>query len=166
MQGLHIYNRNLFRGRCENRIDYHFRDLCEPTEAALSPLYWVMLDEPVLPVSPFDGQSLERERYEGYMLQKHGRLRLFRRGFLPAFAKFIQGGWVQLYGFAALRELDDIEAQMIFFENRLSPGFVASSAQVYFSCYKGAYWEVFAQDEQVLRLIADRFPNHVEIVLH
>lgn len=130
--------------------DKNFALLVAPIAHLLVEYYWV-LDDVTFARESAAGRLFDEDRYGRAVLQEAGGFKLVGKDFLSEFAEFLLGDWDSIYG---LKRRVDV-AGFAGFSNGTLPDVVG----VFFSCVDAAYWEAYAEDEEILRLVARAFPD-------
>jgi len=136
-----------------SRLDFGFIDILENVEEFMSDLYWAHTG--IIYSFP---QSLTQEQYheiknnlEEYILHddKSKSIQYMHRGFIENFGEYIFSDWLELAGY------DDIQKLKTF-----DPGNLVSldeNSVIYFKCVDAASWEVYTENEEILKTLEAKF---------
>lgn len=138
------------------RIRNRLSELIAPISQLVTDYFWV-LDNVMFVHQSAGGSLFDERKYSESILQESQPLVLIDKDSLLEFAEFIQGDWDSIYGLRGPVDLAGFAG--------LGCGTLPGAVEIYFSCVDAAYWEVFARDEELLRLMKWRFPDAEECSL-
>jgi hypothetical protein len=136
-----------------SRLDFGFIDILENIEELISDLYWAHTG--IIYSFP---ESLTQEQYheiknylEEYMLHedKNKQVQYMHRGFIENFGVYIFSDWIELAGY------DDIQKLKTFDPG--SPQSINENAFVYIKCVDAEHWEVYAINEEIIKILETNF---------
>jgi len=134
-------------------LDFGFIDILQNIEELISDLYWAHTGIIYsFPESFTQEQYHEIKNYlEEYTLHedKSKQVQYMHKGFIENFGEYIFSDWVELAGY------EDIEKLKTFDPG--SPEALNENAVVYFKCVDAAYWEVYAKNEEIIKILEANF---------
>lgn len=157
MKGIKITGKETVKGSGDKSflsiLDFGFPDILEKIEDYISELYWAHTG--IIYSFP---NSLTKEEYgklnnslEQYILHndQEKSIQYMHRGFIENFGQYIFSDTLEITGYENIENLRtfDLDNLEIIDEN----------AEVYIRCKDVEYWEVFARNEEVLKVIEQNF---------
>lgn len=136
-----------------SRLDFGFVDILQNIEELISDLYWAHTG--IIYSFP---ENLTQEQYheiknslEEYMLHedKSKQIQYMHGGFIENFGEYIFSDWVELAGYEDIQKLKTFDPA--------SPEALNENAVVYFKCVDAACWEVYAKNEEIIKIIQGKF---------
>ena len=136
-----------------SRLDFGFIDILQIIEELVSDLYWAHTG--IIYSFP---ENLTQEEYhniknslEEHLLHedKSKSMQYMHRGFVENFGEYIFSDWIELAGY------DDIQKLKTFDPG--SPEAIDENAVVFFRCVDAAYWVIYAKNEEIIKIIQDKF---------
>lgn len=137
-------------------LEYRFDDLFRSIEPLRDDLFWV-LDTDFLhskgPSAEVFDEVADRDLLELVLFHDESNdwNLVARPPFLRRFSPFFPNDWLDIAGTVGCPSGPGVPA--------LSKAWVEAEAEIYFSCIDGAYWEVYARDEEILKRVARAFPQ-------
>jgi hypothetical protein len=138
------------------RIRDKFSALLAPIAQHVSEYFWA-LDAVTFAHQGAGGRLFDERKYNDAILQWGRPLVLMDKHSLLDFAEFIQGDWDAIYGLSEPVELAALRD--------CSYDSLPEAIEVFFPCTDTAYWEVYARDEELLRLMKRAYPEAGECSL-
>jgi len=135
------------------RVKYIEVGILQIIEELISDLYWAHTG--IIYSFP---ENLTQEEYheiknrlEEYMLHedKSKQVQYMHGGFIENFGEYIFSDWVELAGYEDIQKLKTFD-----------PGnseALNENSVVYFKCVDAAYWEVYAKNEEIIKILETKF---------
>ena len=134
-----------------SRIDYGFEELIAPIQGFIDNFYWILGNQDF---TYFEDLS---NKYDEIIIEESKNLlRLTKRGFVTEYAKHVIPDWGRIYG---------IKERIVLSAIKINDEFVEKNVEIYFSCVDGAYWEIYAKNRDIIKMLCERFPFSEPITL-